>query len=43
MCYLFMDNNFSVRKMVQDEQFLSSSESGLRCLMDMHFPVRKMD
>jgi hypothetical protein len=23
--------------MVQDEQFLSSSESGLRFLMDMHF------
>jgi hypothetical protein len=37
-----MDNHFSVRKMVQDEQFLSSSESELRFLMDRHFPVRKM-
>jgi hypothetical protein len=26
--------SFSVRKMVQDEQFLSSSESGLRFLTD---------
>jgi hypothetical protein len=25
-----MDSHFSVRKMVQDEQFLSSSESGLK-------------
>jgi hypothetical protein len=25
--------------MVQDEQFLSSLESGLRFLTDMHFPV----
>jgi hypothetical protein len=33
---------FSVRKMVQDDQFLSSSESGLRFLTDRHFPVRKM-
>jgi hypothetical protein len=33
---------FKVRKMVQDEQFLSSSESGLRFMMDMHFPVWKM-
>jgi hypothetical protein len=28
--------------MVQDEQFLSSSESGLRFLTDRHFLVRKM-
>jgi hypothetical protein len=42
MCYLFKDNHFSVRKMVQDEQFLSSSKSGLRFLTDMHFPFRKM-
>jgi hypothetical protein len=27
--------------MVQDEQFLSCSESGLRFLMDRHFPVWK--
>jgi hypothetical protein len=27
---------------VQDEQFLSSSESGLRFMTDKHFPVRKM-
>ena len=39
---LIYDNHFSVRKMVQDENFLSSSESGLRLLTDMHFPVRKM-
>ena len=37
MCYLFMDGHFSVRKMVQDEQFLSSLKSGLRFMMDMHF------
>jgi hypothetical protein len=42
MYYLLMDNHFSVRKMVQDEQILSSSESGLRFLMDKHFLVRKM-
>jgi hypothetical protein len=42
MCYLFMDNHFLVRKMVQDEQFLSSSESGLRFLTERHFPVQKM-
>ena len=40
--YWFMDNHSSVRKMVQDEQFLSSSESGLRFLTDRHFPVQKM-
>ena len=39
MCYWFMDIHFSVRKMVQDEQFLSSSKSGLRFPMDKHFPV----
>ena len=39
---LFMDNHFLVRKMVQDEQFLSSLESGSRFLTDRHFPVRKM-
>jgi hypothetical protein len=33
---------FSVRKMVQDEQFLSSSEGSLRFLTDRHFPVQKM-
>jgi hypothetical protein len=37
MCYLFMDSHFLVRKMIQDEQFLSSSESGLRFLTDRHF------
>jgi hypothetical protein len=42
MCYWFMDNHFSVRKMVQDEQFISSLESGLRFLTDRHFLVRKM-
>jgi hypothetical protein len=42
MCYRFMDSHFPVRKMVQDEQFLSSSKSGLRFLMDRHFPVQKM-
>jgi hypothetical protein len=36
-----MEIHFSVQKMVQDEQFLSSSESGLRFLMDRHFPVQK--
>jgi hypothetical protein len=34
--------SFFSSKMVQDEQFLSSSESGLRFLTDRHFPVRKM-
>jgi hypothetical protein len=34
--------SFFNSKMVQDEQFLSISESGLRFLTDMHFPVRKM-
>jgi hypothetical protein len=34
--------SFFGSKMVQDEQFLSSSESGLRFLTDKHFPVRKM-
>jgi hypothetical protein len=33
---------FLVQKMVQDEQFLSSLESGLRFLTDIRFPVRKM-
>jgi hypothetical protein len=33
---------FSSKKMVQDEQFLSSSESGLSFLTDRHFPVQKM-
>jgi hypothetical protein len=42
MCYWFMDSHFSVRKMVQDEQFLSSSESGLIFLTDKHFLVQKM-
>jgi hypothetical protein len=37
--YLFMDSNFSVRKMVQDEQILSSSKSGLRFLKDRDFPL----
>jgi hypothetical protein len=32
-----MDGHFSVRKMVQDEQFLSNSKSGLRFMMDRHF------
>jgi hypothetical protein len=36
-----MENHFSVRKMVQDEQFLSSLESGLRFLTDINFPVQK--
>jgi hypothetical protein len=36
-----MDNHFSVRKMVQDEQFLSSLESGLRFLTDKHFSSSK--
>ena len=39
---LLMDSHFSVQKMVQDEQILSNSESGLRFLTDRHFPVRKM-
>jgi hypothetical protein len=39
---LIYGQSFSVRKMVQDGQFLSSSESGLRFLTDKHFPVRKM-
>jgi hypothetical protein len=39
---VLLDSHFSVRKMVQDEQILSSSESGLRFLTDKHFPVRKM-
>jgi hypothetical protein len=39
---LIYGQSFLVRKMVQDEQFLSSSESGLRFLTDRHFPVRKM-
>jgi hypothetical protein len=34
--------SFFSSKMVQDEQFLSSSKSGLRFLMDRHFLVRKM-
>jgi hypothetical protein len=42
MCYLFMDSHFSVRKMVQDEQFLSSLESGLRFKTNNLFPVWKM-
>jgi hypothetical protein len=37
-----MDSHFLVQKMVQDEQFLSSLESGLRFLTDRHFPVWKM-
>jgi hypothetical protein len=37
-----MNSHFSVRKMGQDEKFLSSSESGLRFLMERHFPVKKM-
>jgi hypothetical protein len=32
-----MDSHFSVRKIVQDEQFLSISESGLRFLTNRHF------
>ena len=39
---VLLDNHFSVRKMVHDEQILSSSESGLRFLTDRHFLVRKM-
>jgi hypothetical protein len=39
MYYGLMDNHFSVQKMVQDEQILSSSESGLRFLMDSDFPL----
>jgi hypothetical protein len=39
---LIYGQSFLVRKMVQDEQFLSSSKSGLRFLTDKHFPVRKM-
>ena len=35
-------HSFFNSKIVQDEQFLSSSESGLRFLMDRHFPVHKM-
>jgi hypothetical protein len=35
-------HSFFSSKMVQDEQFISSSESGLRFLTDRHFPVRKM-
>jgi hypothetical protein len=42
MCYCFMDSHFLVRKMVQDDQFFSSSESGLRFSTDKHFSVRKM-
>jgi hypothetical protein len=38
---LIYGQSFSVRKLVQDEQFLSSSESGLRFLMNMHFPVQE--
>jgi hypothetical protein len=34
--------SFFSSKMVQDEQFLSSSKSGLRFLTDRHFPIRKM-
>jgi hypothetical protein len=34
--------SFFSSKMVQDERFLSSSESGLRFLTNKHFPVRKM-
>jgi hypothetical protein len=34
--------SFFSSKMVQDEQCLSSSESGLRFPTDRHFPVRKM-
>jgi hypothetical protein len=36
---LLMDNHFSVRRMVQDEQILSSSESGLRFLTNNDFPL----
>jgi hypothetical protein len=39
---LIYECHFSIRKMVQDEQFLYSSESGLRFLTDRHFPVWKM-
>jgi hypothetical protein len=39
---LIYGQSFSSWKMVQDGQFLSSSESGSRFLTDMHFPVRKM-
>jgi hypothetical protein len=42
MYYRLIDSHFSVRKMVQDEQILSSLESGLRFLTEIHFPVRKM-
>jgi hypothetical protein len=38
---LIYGQSFSVRKLVQDEQFLSSSESGLRFLTDRHFPVQE--
>jgi hypothetical protein len=34
--------SFFSSKMINDEKFLSSSESGLRFLMDGHFPIWKM-
>jgi hypothetical protein len=39
MCYLFMDSHFSIRKMDQDKQFLSSSKIGLIFMTERHFPV----
>jgi hypothetical protein len=39
---LILDSHFSIRKVVQDEQFLSSLENCLRFLTDRHFPVWKM-
>jgi hypothetical protein len=36
------ESHFSFQKMVQDEQILSSSKSGLRFLTDRHFPIQKM-
>jgi hypothetical protein len=42
ICYRFMENHFTVQKMVQVGQFLSSPESGSIFLTDNHFSVRKM-
>jgi hypothetical protein len=39
---LIYGQSFFSSKMVQDEQFLSNSESGLRFLTNRQFPVRKM-
>jgi hypothetical protein len=40
--FIYRQSFFKVRKMVQDEKLLSSSESGLIFLTDKHFPVWKM-